>query len=53
MVHVSLPKQFRPMNQSGPKKFEPVCFFGPKAVNLLKQMREAKIRAGKIPPRDG
>lgn len=49
VIHVALPKQFRPVNQSGPKKFEPVCFFGPKAVNLLKQMREAKIRTGKIP----
>jgi hypothetical protein len=48
-VHVSLPKQFRPSNQGGPKKFEPICFLGPKSITFLKQLREAKIRAGEIP----
>lgn len=51
VVHVILPKEFRPQNQSGPRKFEPVCFLGPKSLSLLSQLREARIRAGN-PPRE-
>jgi hypothetical protein len=49
VIHVSLPKQFRPAPGAGPRKFEPICFLGPKTVELLKQYRQAKIRAGKVP----
>lgn len=49
VVHVTLPKQFRPGNQSGPRKFEPICFLGPNSIHLLKQIREAKIKRGKVP----
>jgi hypothetical protein len=48
-IHVSLPKEFRPSNQSGPRKFEPICFLGPKSIELMKQVREARIRQGNIP----
>lgn len=48
VVHVILPKQFRPI-RVGPRKFEPICFLGPKTVALLTQKREAHIKAGKIP----
>jgi hypothetical protein len=48
-VHVSLPREFRPSPQSGPCKFEPICFLGPKTIGLLKQHRQAKINAGKVP----
>lgn len=49
VIHVNLPKQFRPATHGGPKKFEPICFFGPKTIDLLKQLRDSKIKAGKIP----
>lgn len=49
VIHVTLPKQFRPGNQSGPRKFEPICFLGPNSIQLLKQIREAKIKRGKLP----
>lgn len=49
VVHISLPKEFRPSNTGGPKKFEPICFIGPRGIKLLKQLREAKIKSGKIP----
>jgi len=49
IIHVSLPKQFRASNQGGPKKFEPICFLGPRSIELMKQVREARIRAGHPP----
>jgi hypothetical protein len=49
IVHVGLPREFRPGTQGGPKKFEPICFIGPKSILLLKQIREAKIRKGQVP----
>ena len=49
VVHVNLPRQFRPGPQGGPRKFEPVCFIGPKGLTLLKQLRDAKIKAGGPP----
>jgi hypothetical protein len=49
VVHVSLPKQFRPAPGAGPRKFEPICFLGPRTVELLKQDRQAKINAGNVP----
>jgi len=49
IVHVILPKQFRPGNQAGPRKFEPVMFLGPKSIDFLKQLRDARIRLGHPP----
>jgi hypothetical protein len=49
VVHVTLPLRFRPEVQGGPKKFEPICFLGPKSIDLLKQLREAEISAGRVP----
>jgi hypothetical protein len=48
VVHVVLPKQFRASGQ-GPRKFEPICFLGPKSIELMKQVRAARIREGKTP----
>jgi len=49
VIHVALPKQFRPKAQSGPRKFEPPCFLGPNSIQLLKQVRETRIKKGKVP----
>jgi hypothetical protein len=49
VVHINLPKQFRPGNQGGPKKFEPIMFLGMKGIAYLKQLRDAKIRSGHPP----
>jgi hypothetical protein len=51
VIHIPLPKEFRPQTQGGPRKFEPPCFLGPRSVSLLKQVHEAKVLAGK-PPKD-
>jgi len=49
IVNVALPKEFRPESQ-GPRKFEPICFLGPKSIELMKQVREARrIRNGEVP----
>jgi len=48
-IHVSLPKEFRPSNQGGPRKFEPICFLGPKSIEVMKQIRDARIRQGSTP----
>jgi len=48
-VHITLPKEFRPGSHGGPRKFEPICFIGPKTINMLKQYRDADLRAGRIP----
>ena len=49
VIHIPLPKEFRPSNQSGPRKFEPICFLGPRSVELMKQTRAARIRQGHTP----
>ncbi len=49
VVHVALPREFRPGTQGGPKKFEPISFIGPKSITLLKQIREVKIKKGQVP----
>lgn len=49
VIHVALPKQFRPMTQGGPRKFEPICFLGRGSIELLKQVREARILQNQTP----
>jgi hypothetical protein len=49
VVHISLPKQFRPARGGGPVKFEPVCFVGPRGVSMLKKLRDELIRQGRPP----
>lgn len=49
VINVSLPKEFRPSNQTGPRKFEPICFLGPRSIELMKQVRAARIRGGDTP----
>ena len=46
-IYISLPKESRPSNQSGPRKFEPICFLGARSIELMKQTRAARIRQGR------
>ena len=48
VAHVTLPKQFRPGGQ-GARKFEPICFFGPRTLELFKQVRQARLLQGQTP----
>jgi hypothetical protein len=48
-VHIRLPREFRPGSAGGPRDFESICLMGPKSITLLKQVREAKVKTGKVP----
>ena len=49
VVHVSLPKQFRPARGGGPVKFEPICYIGPRGILMLKKLRDELIKKGRPP----
>ncbi len=49
VVHVSLPKKFRPKRGGRSLKFEPICYVGPRGIEMLRQLRDQRIKEGRPP----